>query len=283
LFSRPASLPTVPKVVQQLIHSFGRSNASVAEIAGPLGVDPVLSAKTLRLANSAYFRVPRSIATVDDALQLLGFQMVRNLVVGVGAIGAFKSTPGIELPAFWRYSLDTACAARWLARAAGEDADLAFTLGLIHGLGHLVLHSALPAEMHQLDRDLPPLALGRAATEQALLGYHHGQVSAELALRWNFPAEVADALRQVPEPLATAPPLALAGWVHVAAWRARVQHFRWAAEEAQASCPVAVGQALRRPFAWLAEEATLCGTDRAALPAMPPLAELTAGLESMLN
>jgi HD-like signal output (HDOD) protein len=213
---------------------------------------------------------------------MLGFQMVRNLVIGVGTIGAFKSTPGIDLPAFWRYSLNTACAARWLARAAGEDADLAFTLGLVHGLGHLVLHSALPAQMQQLDSDLPPLALGRAAAERALLGYHHGQVSAELALRWNFPAEVAATLRQVPDPLGTEPPPALAAWVHVAAWRARVQHFRWDAGQAQSSCPVAVGQALRRPFRWLAEEATLCGADPAALPVMPPLATLTDGLEAML-
>ena len=69
LFAIPAALPTVPKVVQQLIQSFGRDDVSVDEIASKLAADPVLSAKTLRLANSAYFHVSRQISTVDDALR----------------------------------------------------------------------------------------------------------------------------------------------------------------------------------------------------------------------
>jgi len=93
LFARPASLPVVPKVAQQLIRGLGRGDVSINEIAGQLVADPVLSAKTLRLANSAYFRSSRSFDTVDDALFMLGFNMVRNLVMGCSVIGAFKSAP----------------------------------------------------------------------------------------------------------------------------------------------------------------------------------------------
>jgi HD-like signal output (HDOD) protein len=282
LFARPASLPVVPKVAQQLIRSLGRGDVSINEIAGQLVADPVLSAKTLRLANSAYFRSSRSFDTVDDALFMLGFNMVRNLVMGCSVVGAFKSAPGLDLPSFWRYSLNTACAARWLAQAAGQDADLAFTIGLIHGLGHLVMHSALAKEMEQLDREVHPLALERASVEQARLGYHHAEVSAELALCWSFPSEVADVLRQVPAPLRLEPPLPMAAWVHVAAWRARVELFQWEVEQAQATCPQSVGQAMHRPFTWLPDQATLAGVDPAVMGPMPPLAQLTEGLESML-
>jgi len=282
LFARPASLPVVPKVAQQLIRGLGRGDVSINEIAGQLVADPVLSAKTLRLANSAYFRSSRSFDTVDDALFMLGFNMVRNLVMGCSVIGAFKSAPGLDLPSFWRYSLNTACAARWLAQAANQDADLAFTIGLIHGLGHLVMHSALAKEMQQLDREVHPLALDRAGAEQAQLGYHHGEVSAELALCWSFPSEIADVLRQVPAPLRSEPPLPMAAWVHVAAWRARVELFQWDAEQAQATCPQSVGHAMHRPFTWLPEQATLAGLDPALMAPMPPLAQLTEGLESML-
>lgn len=283
LFAQPACLPVVPKVVQQLIHSFDRRDVAVHEIAAQLNADPVLSAKTLRLANSAYFRVSRSIGTVDEAIQMLGYEMVRNLVLGFAIVGAFKSAPGLDLPGFWRYSLNAACVARWLARTADQDAELAFTIGLIHGLGHLVMHAALPQDMRQLDRDVHPLALDRARAEQAHLGYHHGEVSAELALRWNFPADVCDALRQVVDPLRSEPPLPIAAWVHVAAWRARVELFGWDAEHAQATCPVAVGLALKRPFTWLPELATLGDVESAVLAPMPPLAQLTEGLEAMLT
>jgi c-di-GMP-related signal transduction protein len=105
LFAVPANLPTIPKVVQQLIQSFSRDDVSVDDIASKLAADPVLSAKTLRLANSAYFHASRSISTVDDALRMLGFVMVRNLVVGCGMTGAFKAVQGMDLPQFWRYSL----------------------------------------------------------------------------------------------------------------------------------------------------------------------------------
>ncbi len=73
-----------------------------------------------------------------------------------------------------------------------------------------------------------------------VVGHHHGEVSAELALRWSFPSEIADVLRQVPAPLRGEPPLPMAAWVHVAAWRARVELFQWDAEQAQATCPQSV-------------------------------------------
>ncbi len=282
LFARSASLPVVPKVAQQLIRSLNDGDASLNEIASQLVADPVLSAKTLRMANSAALGSQRSFDTVDDALYMLGYKIVRNLVMGCSVVGAFKSAPGLDLPGFWRFSLNTACAARWLAKAAGEDADLAFTIGLIHGLGHLVLHSAMPLRMQQLDSEVHPLALERADAERAMLGYHHGEVSAELVLRWSFSDEVADVVRQVPEPLRADPPLPLAAWIHVAAWRARVETFQWDAQAARPTCPQAVGLALGRPFAWLPEQGTLCGTDPAQMPPMPSIAQLTEGLESML-
>jgi HD-like signal output (HDOD) protein len=282
LFAQPAALPVDPKVVSQMMDSLGRDAVTLADIAAHLGQDPVLSAKTLRLANSAYFRLQRQVGSIEEALQVLGFEMVHNLVVSAAAVSAFKSAPGIDLPAFWRYSLNTACASRWLLRSAGQDAEMGFLVGLTHGLGHLVMHTALPKVMQQLDRDLHPLDAERALAERELLGYHHGDVSAELARRWNFPQAVSDALRQVPLPLESEALPTLAAWVHLGAWRARVEHFRWPAEQVAATVPAAVGAALQRPAAWLAASARpeLVYTGR--LPLMPVLAELTEGLGAML-
>jgi HD-like signal output (HDOD) protein len=282
LFARPASLPVVPKVAQQLMRSLSQGSVSIHQIASQLAADPVLSAKTLRLANSACFQSPRNFDTVDDAVLMLGFRMVRNLVMGCSVIGSFKSAPGLDLPSFWRYCLNTACAARWLARAADDDSDLAFTIGLVHGLGHLVMHGAMSAQMQQLDLTVHPLAPGRATAERELLGFDHAEVSAELALCWSFPVEVADALRDVPRPLRENPPLPMAAWVHVAAWRSRVDLFGWDAEQALATCPREVGEAMGRPFTWLAEQFTMGGLDPDVMPPMPPLEQLTEGLESML-
>ena len=68
LLQNPKALPTAPKVLADLIHSFEDPEVSVAQITRTLSADPVLSAKLLRLANSAYYKVSRSIATVEDAV-----------------------------------------------------------------------------------------------------------------------------------------------------------------------------------------------------------------------
>jgi HD-like signal output (HDOD) protein len=281
LFATPTNLPVVPKVVQQLIDSFGRDDVSIDEIAMQLTADPVLCAKTLRLANSAYFHVSRTVCTVDDALRMLGFVMVRNLVTGCGVAGAFKGVQGVDMPAFWRYSLHTACAASWLAQAADRNSDQTFTVGLIHGLGHLVMHMAKPSGLAQLDKEVHPLAPDRAQAETARFGYHHGEVSAELARRWNFPAEIAEPLRLISNPLGFEPVNTVAAIVHVAAWRARVALFNWSNEQAEASCPVQVGAATNLPLRWLPEQATLGGLHGALMDTMPSLAELSDGLEGM--
>ena len=283
LFDQPSKLPVVPKVVQGLMQSLGRTDVATSEIAAQLDADPVLSAKILRLANSAYFRASRSIASVQDAVQMLGFGMVRNMVMGFGISGAFKSASDMDLPSFWRYSLNTACTARWLAQMADQDHDLAFTIGLFHGLGHLVMHSTLGDDMRQLDAEVHPLALERADAERAKLGYHHGDVSAELARCWNFPVSIVDPLRQVPDPLRDEPLQPIAAWVHVAAWRARVELFRWDAEQVLATCPQNVGRALHRPFTWQPEQSTLIGVDPSVMTPMPPMAKMIEGLESLLT
>ncbi len=283
LFDRPSKLPVLPKVVQELMQNLGRADVATSEIAAQLDSDPVLCAKLLRLANSAYFGTSRNIASAQDAVQMLGFAMVRNLVMGLGMTGTFPSVPGMDMPGFWRYSLQSASVARWLARELGLDDELAFTIGLLHGLGHLVMHAAPDAQMRELDARIAPLALGRADAERAALGYQHGEVSAELAKHWKFPRLIVEPLSAVPDPLRTPPLQPLAACVHVAAWRARVALYGWPAEQILASCPRDVGQALQRPFRWDTEESTLIGAGPGTMAAMPPMAELIGGLESLLG
>lgn len=241
LFAVPANLPTVPKVVQQLIHSFGRDDVSVDEIADTLASDPVLSAKTLRLANSAYFHVSRSISTVDDALRMLGFVMVRNLVVGCGMTGAFKAVQGMDLPQFWRYSLNTAKLARSLAGLVHHNQIAAYTAGLLHAVGELLLHLADPETVLSINTLVSPLDLRRAKIEQRILGYCYGNVSAGLAQRWQFPDVVVEALQHQSAPLDNNVYEPLAGVIHLASWRARAREADLGEKEMAVSFPGEVG------------------------------------------
>jgi HD-like signal output (HDOD) protein len=281
LIDQPGKLPTIPKVAQQLITSFSSEDVSVTEIANQLTADPALSAKLLRLANSAYFHVSRSIGTVDAALQMLGFVMVRNLVLGNSMAGAFKHVQGIDLKQFWRYNLFTACSARWLAHRADFNSDLVFTLGLMHGLGQLQMHAVMPKDMAPLDQKLSVLDAERTVLETQTFGFHHVQVSAELARVWNFPQPLIDALRQVANPLAEPEFSEAAGWVHMGAWRARGEVLGLSRAAQAASYPVEVARRLHLDSGWTGALTNQLPQDESSL--MPPLPELTEGLEAMFE
>ncbi|MCC6070109.1 HDOD domain-containing protein [Massilia sp. GCM10020059] len=271
LLHNPKALPTAPKVLADLIHSFEDPDVPVAHITRTLSADPVLSAKLLRLANSAYYKMSRSVATVDDAVRMLGFVTVRTLVISSGLVNGFKDVPpGLDLQRFWRYSLNTAVAARWIASRTGEDADLAFTIGLMHAIGLVIIHAGMPAQAQELDDDVGPYDPGRMQHEMRAFGFSFYDVGAGLAQRWKFPAVFTRTIREVPAPLQATPPDRLAAVIHLAAWRAQLNEAREAPDDIAGETPTGVAALFALEPGRLLED-------------MPPLAELSAGLEELIK
>jgi HD-like signal output (HDOD) protein len=263
-------LPSVPAVTQKLIASFSDEDVAFKQIAEQISADPALTAKLLRLANSAYFHLSRTIATVEDALHMLGFVMVRNLVLGNGMAAAFRNTKGMDLQQFWRYNLYAASAARWIAGKVSENADLVFTVGLMSGIGQLQMHVVLPQEVLALDREVHVLDAGRAALEIERLGFHNADVAAELAKLWNFPNPIVVGMRSVVDPLNTKEYSEAGACVHMGSWAARCAIQQTSPEQMQSSFPVIVAGRLGIGWDRITEE-------------MPALQELCAGLEEMLT
>jgi putative nucleotidyltransferase with HDIG domain len=247
LFKQPQALPSIPKVMQELIASFNDEDVPVSHIVKHISSDQVLSAKMLKLANSAYFQVPYTVATVADAVTKLGFTNVRTLVISIGLTGSFKDIPGINRKQFWRHSLHTAVASRHLGMPAGVDAELAFTVGLMHAIGELVMHLGMPQEMLKMDASLPLLDPQRLAAEQEAFGYTHAEVGAELARRWKFPLVFASAIAGAGNPLAQAEFDPLGALVHIAAWRSRVQETQLSAMDMEDSWPTQVAARIALP------------------------------------
>ena len=265
LLQNPNALPTAPKVVDELISSFDNPDVMVEEIATKLSLDPVLSAKLLRLANSAYYHVSRRIGNVEDAVRMLGFVTVRTLVVSSGLVGGFKTVPGMDLKRFWRYSLHTAVAAKWIAKKAGVNTELAFTVGMMHAIGQLVMHAGMPAEAQELDKTVGPYDGGRMAAETAAFGYNYSEVGAELALRWKFPDIFPETIRAFPAPASR-----MASVIHLACWTAQAEEHKLNAGERAAGLPLAVAEGLGLAADELLHE-------------MPDVAELSAGLEQLIH
>ncbi|MFJ3046434.1 HDOD domain-containing protein [Herbaspirillum chlorophenolicum] len=269
LFQQQTALPSIPKVVQEVIESFNNESVSIEEIGKKLAADQVLSAKILRLANSSYYHVSRTIGTVEDAVLMLGFMTVRTLVVSAGMAGSFKKLPGVDLKLFWRYSLDTAIIAKWLAKRVKANSDFAFTVGLMHAIGQLVMHAGMPEQALQVDKVAGPLDARRLDVERKSFGYDFSDVGAELAKRWRFPDEFSQVIKAFPQPLEGKFDQ-FAAIVHLAAWRARAEENKYSADELESTFPADVAEKLGLKLETFTEE-------------MPPLAELGEGMQELIS
>ena len=270
LFRQPRALPTIPKVMQELITSFNDEDVAVARLVDLISADQVLSANVLRMANSAYFEVPYTVATVADAVVKLGFTNVRSLVISIGLTGSFKAIPGLDARQFWRHSLHTAVVSRHLGARVAIKPDLAFTVGLMHSIGELVMHLGMPQEMQQMDAALGLLDPNRLTTEQATFGYTHADVGAELARRWKFPNLFSKAIAGAANPLAQADFDPLGALVHISAWRSRAEENQLSPQDLEAT--------------WAGTVAAKIPLSRnAVLQDLPSLTELSLGLESLFT
>ncbi len=270
LFQQPNALPSAPKVVQVLVSSFNDENVSIDDIAKILAADPVLSAKLLRVANSAYYHASRSVSTVFVAVAMLGFVTVRTLVISSGLVNGFKSMPGFDLDRFWRYSLHTAAVAKWLAQQSNQNAELAFTVGMTHAIGQLVIHAGMPEKALLLDKIIESLDPDRIEEERKIFGYDHADVGAELAARWKFPEDFSNTIRAVPIPFASQPFNSISAIIHIASWFARATENNLSEELLRSTYPAEI-------------EAKLGLAPFTMLDKMPPLAELCNGLEDLIK
>lgn len=244
LLALPAVLPSPPRTVALLLNELVPEEPSLRRVTQLFAADPALAARLLEQANSAAFGAQRQIAGISEALTLLNTAQLRMLV-GTAPLGtASRSVPGLNLQQFWRYSLNTAKLARSLAGSVQQNQLAAYTAGLLHGLGELVLHLADPARVAQINTLVAPLDLRRGKLEQRIFGYCYGQVSAGLAQRWQLPEIVVDALNYLNDPFDHDAYEPLAGVLHLAAWRARAREVGLDDKELAVSFPDEVGLAL---------------------------------------
>ncbi|KQQ56178.1 histidine kinase [Pseudomonas sp. Leaf127] len=201
LFADLQSLPSIPKVAQDLMLQFDNPSSDLESVARNIEKDPVIAAKILRLANSARFRGSRDSSSIEDAALRLGFNTLRTLVMASAVTGAFKAVPNFDLKGFWLKSFQVAGIARLLAKQSGADAEIAFTCGVMHNIGELLIQTGAPAEAERLNNAKRASGSGRVANETLHLGFGYPEVGAELARRWHLPQVIQQAIAYQANPM----------------------------------------------------------------------------------
>ena len=188
-------LPSLPVVVLELLSSMDQDDTDVHVLAQKIELDQALAAKTLRIANSSFYGMQSKVTSIPQAVSVLGFHSIRTVVTACALTSSFApAAGGFDFQAFWRHSLATAIAARLLAPHLGGNPETAFTAGLLHDLGTLVLVTRFPAE-HVLVRSYRQAHdCQMAEAELAVIGIDHAQVGSALAAYWKFPEAIEQAV-----------------------------------------------------------------------------------------
>jgi HD-like signal output (HDOD) protein len=262
LLASQFNLPSIPKVVALLLSELDREEPDLKKITQLISTDPALTTRLLQISNSGFFQLSKTVNSVSESLAILGLSHVRSMAAAAASSASFKGVPGINLQQFWNYSLDVAKVSRSLAGVVRQNQQAAFTGGLIHAVGELAMHLAMPVEMGALDHHAPPLDLRRAKAEMQALDYCYAQVSAGYARKWQFPQPIVDALEHQCEPFEKNVYEPLAGVIHLATWRARARQAGLTQRALAVTFPGEVGEVLgldidmvlqQDPIDWMAQ------------------------------
>lgn len=195
LLDQIQKLPSMPTLVLEILESINDENINTATLTKKISHDQAIVARILRVANSPFFGLSGKISSISTAITMLGLNNLRGLVMAAGIIGAFK---GIEKKfdwrAFWQHNIATAVCAKVLARQVGLNPETAFTAGLLHDIGKLVIGFYYPQVFSQLPSIDSASSQESLQIEQNGLGLDHAALGAEIAMRWYFPLEIQQAI-----------------------------------------------------------------------------------------
>ena len=244
LLASQFDLPSIPRVVALLLSELEREEPDLKKVTQLISTDPALTTRLLQLSNSEYYKLSGKINSVSESLAILGLSHVWVMAAAAASSASFKAVSGINLQHFWAYSLNVARLARSLAGVVRLNQQAAFTCGLIHAVGELAMHLAMPQEVAALDREVAPLDLRRARVEFRVWGYCYAQVGAGFARQWFFPQAIVEALEHQYAPFENDVYEPLAGVLHLATWRARAKEAGLSDKDLAVTFPGSVGEVL---------------------------------------
>jgi len=207
--SKTMNLAAVSPAALKLIGLLKESELANEDVVGALKQDMALTARLLRVCNSASLGLGGTVGSVDQAVLLLGYQQILRLVLSLALGDALAAPmPGYAVAAneLWRHSLIVAIAAENITlRASGLDTDpaIAFTAGLLHDIGKLAMNPALTAECQAAIRQrIAEDGASRVEAEREVLGADHAQVGGCLLRLWRLPERIVEGVAHHHAPVA---------------------------------------------------------------------------------
>ncbi len=192
-------LPTLPTVVSKMIELVDNPKTSAASLANLISTDQALTARILKMANSAYYGFSREIYTVNMAIVVMGFNAVKEMGLSLSVFDVFKDLSAVrhfDIAQYWQHTIGCGVASKMMARRyrysiAGE----AFVAGLLHDIGKIVINQYMHDDFFTIMNRVADNRENLDDVEMEILGTRHGEIGAWLADRWRLPVIISESIR----------------------------------------------------------------------------------------
>jgi len=204
LILKSEDMPTLPTVYNRIKEAVEDPDSSFDDIAGIAYNDQGLSARLLRLANSAFYGYPSSISSISDALTVIGLQQFKNMALATSIMDMFKGIPPelANVEQFWRKSIACGLCARIMAIELREaNSERFFLGGLLHRVGRLILCKEMPEASLEILKAAEARVARIHQIETEMLGFNHAEVGGALLEYWNLPHSISELVRHYIKPV----------------------------------------------------------------------------------
>jgi putative nucleotidyltransferase with HDIG domain len=188
---RLVDLPSLPALLMEALQCTS-DDKSLTIFADKISQDPPMVIRILRIANSPFYGMSREISSLRQAIALLGINRVRDMLLGVCFSNILPvQHKDFDYPLFLHHSMAVADYARQLAIHTGIGQDIAFSAGLLHDIGLLVIVVLFPDDFSRiLNQPIP----NRIEAERRILGFDHTEIGGKAAMKWNLPVAIQEAI-----------------------------------------------------------------------------------------
>ena len=199
ILAKVRSLPAMASTATKMSKLMEDPNVNISEVVDTIKYDPGLTANVLKMANSAYFGFSNSVNSIRHAIVLMGIKQVHRLVIAASfssMMGKYVAGYDLEEGGLWRHSVAVAIASEKIDQMLKINmADLAFTAGLLHDIGKLVLSTFVDDDFSKIESEAHKGDKSFEVAEKGILGIDHAEVGGAILEGWNSPRDLVDAVR----------------------------------------------------------------------------------------
>ena len=199
------NLPVLSEIVSRSMTMLGDPTCSIRELTELISKDQSITAKIIRIANSAFYGYSRQVKTLSEAIVMLGFKQIRTLLITASTANHLNGNVEgymIAKGELWKHSYAVAFTSGLISRLTNlGQSDEVFTAGILHDIGKLVLGNHLKGSYREIINLAHKKKVSFAFAEKKILGMHHAEVGGMILEHWKFPEVMTESVRLHHQPL----------------------------------------------------------------------------------